>query len=479
MMQFSRRAFLQMVGVGTASVLLAACQPKAAPTAAPASAEKAATKPPEVKATAADKKPVSIRFMWRLNKDENAFVDAAIAEFKKVRPDITVEPLYIDSGQFDVMYTAGDAPDALGTGPNAHAEQFVKKQILPLEEYVTATPGLAADLYPVGKNTFTWEGKLYCLPQVLYYGGTFINKTLFQEAGVPMPPVDWRSSGWTWTDVINTAKTLTKDKNGDGKIDQYGVNFGHWSPWAHTRYWGEELIPPEDYKSATMHKLRLDVPAVYDACVAGLQARADAMNVQKVMPTPAMSTSLNELGPMLKTGSVAMDIGGGWIVRGAMPEKFKFAAAVTPKGADGKGTRCAMVWADPFKIVKTSKYPDQAWDWIRWLAADPKGGVPIQTKMLGLTPAIMSAFPDFITTIQNRLDMSRTDLETFVKGGIETAVSDTPGHLLVGWEATTALEKAELDPCWKGERTAKEAVAAFDPLVKDQIRKTLQALNLT
>ncbi len=477
-MHLSRREFLRLVGIGATGAVLAACQPKATPEPKPAAASQPTAKAPEA-TTVAPKEAVTIRFMWRLNKDENAFVDAAIAEFKNVRPEITVEPLYIDSGQFDVMYAAGDAPDALGTGPNAHVEQFLKKQIISLEDYLSVTPGLADDLYPVGRKSFTWEGKLYCLPQVLYYGGTFVNKTLFEEAGIPVPPVDWKSDKWTWTDVLETAAKLTKDKDGDGKIDQYGVNFGHWSPWAHTRYWGQELIPAEDYNKGVMHKLRLDETPVYEACVSGLQARADAMNVQKVMPTPAMSTSLNELGPMLKTGSVAMDIGGGWIVRGALPDKFKFAAAVTPKGNDGKGTRCAMVWADPFKIVNTSKHPDQAWAWIHWLAADPKGGVPMQTKMLGLTPAIMSAFPDFIKTMEGRLDMTSADLEAFVKGGIETAVSDTPGHMLAGWEATTAIEKSELDPCWKGERTAKEAVAAFDPLVKEQIQKTLQALNLT
>jgi len=477
MMHFSRREFLEIAGMSAAAAVLAACKPKATPEAKPAAGVTPTTAMEEAPAAGAEK--VHIRFMWRLNKDENAFVDAAIAEFAKVHPEIEVEPLYIDSGQFDVMYAAGDSPDALGTGPNAHVEQFLKKQIIPLEEYASMTPGLLDDLYPVGRTSFSWEGKLYCLPQVLYYGGTFVNKTLFEEAGIPLPPVDWKGTAWTWTDVLETAAKLTKDKDGDGKIDQYGVNFGHWSPWAHTRYWGKELIPAEDYKSGVMHKLRLDEADVYEACVNGLQARADAMNVQKVMPTPAISTSLNELGPMLKTGSVAMDIGGGWIVRGAMPENFKFAAAVTPIGNDGKGTRCSMVWADPFKITTQSKHPDEAWTWIYWLAADPKGGVPMQCKMLGLTPAIKSAFNDFIKTMEGRLDMSQADLEAFVLGGLETAVSDTPGHMLAGWEATTAIEKQELDPCWKGERTAKESVDAFDPLVKEQIKKTLQALNLT
>jgi hypothetical protein len=113
------------------------------------------------------------------------------------------------------------------------------------------------------------------------------------------------------------------------------------------------------------------------------------------------------------------------------------------------------------------------------LAADPKGGVPIQTKMLGLTPGIKSGLDDFLKTIQGRLDMSEADLRTFVITGIETAVSDTLGHILVGWEALRPILQAELDPVWKGTRTAKEAVDIFEPLVADQIRKNLEAFNIS
>jgi len=476
-MQFTRREFLQIAGVTAGAGLLAACAPKATapaqPAQQPAAAEPAAEKP------AAAKEAVKLRFMWRLNNDENAFVDAAIAQFATVRPDITVEPLYIDSKQFDVMYAAGDAPDALGTGPNSHVEQYLRKQILPLQDYAEKTEGLLDDIYPVARKAFTWEGKLYCLVQVLYYGGTFCNKSLFEEAGITPPPVDWNAAGWNWDDMLEAARKLTKDTKGDGKTDQYGLNLGHWSPQSYTRYWGQDLITKEDYESAIMRKWRLDEPAVREACINGLQARADAMNVEKVMPTPDAATSLSEMGPMLKTGAVAMDIGGGWIVRGALPEGVKFVAGVGPKGNDGAGTRHSMVWVDPFKITSTTKNPDQCWDWIYWLAADPKGGVPIQTKMLGLTPGIKSGLDDFLKTIQGRLDMSEADLRTFVMTGIETAVSDTLGHILVGWEALRPILQAELDPVWKGTRTAKEAVDIFEPLVADQIRKNLEAFNIS
>ena len=45
--------------------------------------------------------------------------------------------------------------------------------------------------------------------------GLFYNKKLFEKAGLQPPK--------TWSEFVDTAKKLTKDTNGDGKIDQWGV----------------------------------------------------------------------------------------------------------------------------------------------------------------------------------------------------------------------------------------------------------------
>ncbi len=45
--------------------------------------------------------------------------------------------------------------------------------------------------------------------------GLFYNKKIFEKAGVQPPK--------TWSEFVSTAKKLTKDTNGDGKIDQWGA----------------------------------------------------------------------------------------------------------------------------------------------------------------------------------------------------------------------------------------------------------------
>lgn len=57
-----------------------------------------------------------------------------------------------------------------------------------------------------------------CNPKMM-----FVNKTLLKEEGIEMPENDW-----TWDDFYNICKAVTKDKDGDGKTDQFGVYGYNW-----------------------------------------------------------------------------------------------------------------------------------------------------------------------------------------------------------------------------------------------------------
>ena len=56
-------------------------------------------------------------------------------------------------------------------------------------------------------------------------GGFFWNKRLFTEAGLdPNLPYDLQAVGeWNWTKLEEICKVLTRDKDGDGKVDVYGT----------------------------------------------------------------------------------------------------------------------------------------------------------------------------------------------------------------------------------------------------------------
>lgn len=82
----------------------------------------------------------------------------------------------------------------------------------------------------------TYNGKLYgipysCSPTILYY-----NKDLFDKAGVSYP-----NNNWKWEDFKDAAKKLAKDTDGDGKTDQWGVDFNVFQFSALFQSYGADL----------------------------------------------------------------------------------------------------------------------------------------------------------------------------------------------------------------------------------------------
>ena len=57
-----------------------------------------------------------------------------------------------------------------------------------------------------------------CIPQNISSLVVYYNKDMFDAAGLPYP-----GERWTWDEFLQTARALTKDTDGDGTIDQYGV----------------------------------------------------------------------------------------------------------------------------------------------------------------------------------------------------------------------------------------------------------------
>ena len=90
-------------------------------------------------------------------------------------------------------------------------------------------------------------------PMVMVY-----NKDLFDRAGVPYPNDDW-----TWDDFLRVAKALTRDTDGDGRVDQWGTAFDRrvflWLPWLWSG--GADVLCPDGTRASGC----LDAPASVEA----------------------------------------------------------------------------------------------------------------------------------------------------------------------------------------------------------------------
>ena len=106
-------------------------------------------------------------------------------------------------------------PDFVRSGAHLSLDPFIAKE----REEVDLD-----DFYPAILDAFSYEGNLYVLPYDVGTYGAFVNLELFRDAGVALPNLDVND---TWTlkgEFLNKARLLTRDLNGDGKIDQWGTS---------------------------------------------------------------------------------------------------------------------------------------------------------------------------------------------------------------------------------------------------------------
>ena len=152
-----------------------------------------------------------------------------IADFNNSHPGIHVKAIRM--GRYNALSQKLMASMQTDTRPNisqvyeSWTANFVDGDVLvSIDEMIKNDPNYGKeelnDIYQAYIKSNTIDGEMWSFPfnksvRVLYY-----NKDMFFEAGLDpnKPPV-------TWSDFREVCKKLTKDTDGDGKIDQHGTTF--------------------------------------------------------------------------------------------------------------------------------------------------------------------------------------------------------------------------------------------------------------
>ena len=165
-----------------------------------------------------------VSFMTFGDTAERAAFEELVAGFAKRAPAIQVTMVHVP-GQTDyrrrlgVDFAAGTPADIILLNYRRYAGFAARGVLEPLGPYLQKSHVIKeADFYPEAIRPFIWHGMLMCIPQNLSSLVVYYNRDLFRGAGLPEP-----RDGWTWDDFLRAARALTRDVDGDGRIDQYGV----------------------------------------------------------------------------------------------------------------------------------------------------------------------------------------------------------------------------------------------------------------
>jgi multiple sugar transport system substrate-binding protein len=304
-------------------------------------------------------KPVVIRSShWGSARDASMWEDLA-RNFNARQSRIRVKLEHIVGQNYHTkmiaMRIGNCAPDVVA----ADDEQF--RQLADAGVYEDLNPWLARtpEIRPEDYYTQFWEswnvdGTQYALPilgmcLLLYY-----NKDHRRAAGLsPDPKPDW-----TWDAFLHDAVVLTRDLDGDGRLDQFAIPR---LTWFYCLQWiwsagGNDMDPQRTHYT-------FDTPEAKR----GFQFHYDHLHKYKVCPQmsdlPNMSTEA-----VFLTGKVSMIYNGAWWLSEARRAKnFEWDIAHMPLGPVRRSTRATC---EAIAITPTTPYKEEAWEWIKFILSE-------------------------------------------------------------------------------------------------------------
>lgn len=294
---------------------------------------------------------------------QQPYLEQCVKEFNKIYPDIkvTLEPNVWDEywTKLEAGATGGSIADVFWmNGPNI--TKYVKGDIVMPIDDLLAGSGLDTANYPEGLvNLYNIDGKQYAIPKDFDTIGVWYNKKIFDEAGVPYPTDDW-----TWEDMADIAKQLTKE---DGSVYGIGAAYDTQIGIYNTIYAAGGEVISKDKKSSGYDKAETQ---------AGVQCWVDLMEAG-VSPNEA---SLEETQGYIQflSGRLGMFWCGSWFLGQVLDSDMKDNINVVELPSIN-GKKATIIHGLGNCIYKDTKYPEASWKWVEFLAGEQANKLSAET----------------------------------------------------------------------------------------------------
>jgi multiple sugar transport system substrate-binding protein len=380
-----------------------------------------------------------------------------IPTFKRVAPSVEVSHEVFSASNPDdtytlklyAMYAAGAPPDVFGFGQNYYGF-WARGMVADL------TARISRDRFDLGQfhtglpDKFRINGKYYGLPQLTTFGTLlFYNKTLFQNAGIPFPTVDWDDKAWTFDVMLDNARRMTRNP---GEADAvYGLSFSVQGPHTQAWLWGGDAFAPEHWKEGIAQRTLLDSPE----SAAGHQFTQDIRWKYQCSPRPGTdpTTGINFI-----SGRYAMEVNGGWNFWSfSVIKDFPWGAAAIPTRVTNKNCNYNDFW----ELSSGSRNPDAAWAFIKHVAS-----AEVQreySRLTGTPPTVKAAMDVWYERYASV--MPRADLERLTQGAINPTRSNESGdHVLIDWTRLSQYYTANVNtPLLANQGAARDVLGAAKP----------------
>lgn len=414
-------------------------------------------------ATEKPKGKVKINLVAFAQPHEQKMYAALIKKYEEKYPHVKVN--YITTPPADyatklqAMIAGGQTPDVFYASPENVSFMVDTNQLLDLTSYIESTDIFdVSNIWEKGISKYTRDGKTYALPKDVGPFAYAYNKTLFEQAGVPLPDP---KTPLTWDEYISIAKKLTLDDKGNNaespdfnpkKIKQYGAGF--W--WHEPAVWGNGA----DYINEDGTKVTIDDPKFIES----LQFVADLRNVHHVVPSAEDESAMGGYTRWLN-GTVAMFPMGPWDTAAFWDLKFDYDLMPWPSN---NGTWGTWLGSQGFGVSAKTKNPQEAFDLAAFLSVDPD--IQREAMTLGLQ-------------VPNLVDMAKNDYVNMtdkkpVSKQVFLDVIETNGH---DWAFEKTYDREWYDlfnssvtQVWEGKKTPEAFVKELQPKMQELVDKSIE-----
>jgi multiple sugar transport system substrate-binding protein len=338
------------------------------------------------------------------------------------------------------MIAGGAAPDVTDINP-VNAGQLLRQEI-----FADLSPFIAEAQTPINsmpvaviQGLKTAGGATWMLPVSVYPTVTMFNSDLFKQVGLIAP--SQLKAGWNWDTMLESARRLTLDKNGDGKPERYGVSRLEWRWDAQVHQAGGQLYD----RSILPRQSNFDSPEV----LAGIKFVYNMLAVEKVATLSGTTYNIwsGNCGFTLAYGPLA-------IPTYLMHAPFAWDVSEDPVGPVNRASR---LHPDGFQLVNSSKQKAVAWKWINFLVSSPQnqlemsqitGRMPTSREAMLEYPTVFSGLPkNWLAFVNQAFDPAAYTPYVFSNAQVEVLVNNT------------------LDKVWKGQMLPEVALQQLDAKV--------------
>ncbi|PRX29505.1 L-arabinose-binding protein [Orenia metallireducens] len=227
---------------------------------------------------------------------------------------------------------------------------------------------------------YSSNGRVYGIPTHLGTGVMYYNKELFEKAGVSPESIK------TWEDFIKVGKKLTKDTNGDGKIDQWMTG-----------------VPTSDFMTFNVMSNQLG-SNVFDKDENIILNRPENVKVLKYMQDLVHKYKIANPIPLYDDQNVYRDLNDGkYAAVLAMPQWYMIRFTEFMPDLEGKvlvrglpswgneGTRSSTGGGTGTAIMATTEHQEIAKEFLEYAKLTKEAGVEMWTE-LGFDPIRKDAY---------------------------------------------------------------------------------------